>query len=652
MDPEGEHEATTLAAGSDAPSKHIVVLFDAELPEDLLDQSAGHDTTTTLDLRVATIDQLNGLGPDAVRRVTLVVPGWSQLRLACTPARLLPETRDLHVRMTEDSSHVVRRMASSGFRMKGLSVAWSSTAAGQLDLRFTASIPRSVNELLGAAIGWDVGPLHVPLRVAISDRSLEPFVVGNPHVRYTGVDDVLISAGAALSAVDLVLERATVPAQIGAGPPNAMNAATLRVLSEWRGGVLKLHESGADPALTLPPVDTWLINPSGFEAHDGRRAGRTVAAEDGTATAIADQDGATVFTVRSGAALTKRQIRQARRLRFIRTVRRAHESPLAEARLLTQLAAAGVPIVARGLSPAVSRLLGDEMVGVLAEITPALLADPLMRELASVRLRRAALRNHGSGPRARRVALHAGMRPLPEPLVSVVLVTKRPVFLRGALEQIARQTWGRLEVVLGLHGDEFSRADVKRAVRGVPHPITVIRIPAQRAFGEALNEATTAASGTYVTKWDDDDLYGADHVWDLMLAADYSGATVVGKGREFILLDDLRTIVRGTNRTSERMVRFVAGGTLLFQRRVLEEMGGWRPIPAAVDRAFLRQVLDAGGSIYRTHGFGYILRRHAHGHTWAADNEYFLGPAVSEWAADSWIQNAVLDTSLAGPEAG
>ena len=39
------------------------------------------------------------------------------------------------------------------------------------------------------------------------------------------------------------------------------------------------------------------------------------------------------------------------------------------------------------------------------------------------------------------------------------------------------------------------------------------------------------------TKVDDDDRYGPEHIWDLVLARQFSGATVVGKGAEFVYLE-------------------------------------------------------------------------------------------------------------------
>ncbi len=45
----------------------------------------------------------------------------------------------------------------------------------------------------------------------------------------------------------------------------------------------------------------------------------------------------------------------------------------------------------------------------------------------------------------------------------------------------------------------------------------------------------------------------------------------------------------------------------------------------------LKDVDDAGGRVYRTHGFGFILNRHGTGHTWTVDTDYFLTRADAQW---------------------
>ena len=65
----------------------------------------------------------------------------------------------------------------------------------------------------------------------------------------------------------------------------------------------------------------------------------------------------------------------------------------------------------------------------------------------------------------------------------------------------------------------------------------------------------------------------------------------------------------------------------MISREALAEAGGWRRIPRSVDRGLIDDVERVGGTVYRTHGAGYILVRHGRGHTWASDDAYFLDQA-------------------------
>ena len=86
-------------------------------------------------------------------------------------------------------------------------------------------------------------------------------------------------------------------------------------------------------------------------------------------------------------------------------------------------------------------------------------------------------------------------------------------------------------------------------------PLTVVGVSSERSLGDALNAGVDAASGEVVTKMDDDDWYGSDHLWDLMLALDYSGAELVAKGAEFVYMEELDITIRrftGRSEGSER----------------------------------------------------------------------------------------------------
>src|SRR3546814_4160503 len=94
--------------------------------------------------------------------------------------------------------------------------------------------------------------------------------------------------------------------------------------------------------------------------------------------------------------------------------------------------------------------------------------------------------------------------------------------------------------------------------------------------------AAGAADGDVLLKMDDDDWYAPDVVADLLRARAYSGAELVGMPAEFHYLAprDL-TVKRG--HPTEVYARFVAGGTMMVDREVLREVGGFRSVRKYVD---------------------------------------------------------------------
>ncbi|MFG1942332.1 glycosyltransferase family 2 protein [Nonomuraea sp. NPDC048826] len=290
---------------------------------------------------------------------------------------------------------------------------------------------------------------------------------------------------------------------------------------------------------------------------------------------------------------------------------------------IMRLAAAGVPLTAADAPawvPAGPAALLTDRAWLAHEPdgTARCLAD-LRREEHSIRLRRLAAPRHPA-----------------EPLVSVVMATKRPEFVASALSQMARQRGVRAEVLLGLHGIAFEQ--VREAVEGCPLPVRWVEADAGVPFGEVLNRAAASAGGDYLTKWDDDDWYGPDHLSDLLLAAAYSGADVVGVAGEFFYLEPLNLTIRrttfasGASYPSEVWADHVAGGTIVLSREKFREIGGFPALREAVDREFLKAAAAAGARIYRTHGLGYVLRRGLSAqHTWRLPLAHFVKVAANQW---------------------
>ncbi|MFB9801228.1 glycosyltransferase family 2 protein, partial [Streptomonospora salina] len=380
----------------------------------------------------------------------------------------------------------------------------------------------------------------------------------------------------------------------------------------------------------LPPVDERVVNPVGFVGEAGRRVGDLVA-RDGRPAVIAGNE--VVARLPDSGAVTEVELARLRGLRAVRFGWSGHSGPLAAMRAVAGLAAGGVPLFTTQEAPAWAAPLGAELSTLLTSVTAEDLADQLCRERHSIALRRCALRTHSVSARWRTLGAHAGVVPAPEPRVSVLLCTRRPELVGFALEQIGRQRGVELEVVLALHGFGTDAPGVAGAVERFAaggREITVYEADQDDVFGAVLNRAAARARGSVVAKMDDDDFYSPDYLADLLLARTYASADVVGCGPEFVYLEDIdRTVWRPG--ASERIIPHVSGGSLLTDRVVLEECGGFRPLARAVDTQLLLAVRGSGGRIYRTHAHNYLIRRRSSGHTWVEHHGYFLRNSLRQW---------------------
>ncbi|GAA2991196.1 glycosyltransferase [Streptosporangium longisporum] len=375
---------------------------------------------------------------------------------------------------------------------------------------------------------------------------------------------------------------------------------------------------------TIPPVDDRSVNPMGFVtvpslgmADLSVRSGRWTIVCEGRELTVFDASG----------RVTDVDVDRIRQVRGVRVDwRRAHTGPVAALRVVTGLAAAGVPLVCETV-PRWAGALGDELTRLITSAGEPGLKDDLEREEHSVRLRRQALRVHGV--RARWEQLGAPARP--PATVSVLLATRRPDMVPFALEQLARQRGATFEVILALHGVSASHPGVAGALASFERPVTVFEPDAGTVFGTVLNQAAARASGSFLLKMDDDDWYGPDFVSDLLLAHSYSGAQVVGMVPEFVHLASIGVTVH-REQVTEQITNFIAGGTIFSERSAFEAVGGFRPMPGTIDAQFQHAVQAAGGQIYRTQGLGYILRRgNVANHTWREPIGTFLRRNKRQW---------------------
>ena len=361
-----------------------------------------------------------------------------------------------------------------------------------------------------------------------------------------------------------------------------------------------------DPSASVPAFDAETINPSGWtsrhrSSHAALGSGR-------------------------GRDLDPDRLRRLSRAHHVIDAADERSDPAARAGMLAAAAATGAVVRITEPDPELAEYLGSELYSLMTDDSVAG-ADAHRREQLSVAMRRCALRDHSLRARARQVLAGTGLPGPALPLVSVLLATRRPHRLAEAVESVAKQTYPNVELVLATHGEGFDPGVVEEVLGAARRPCRLVAVEGRHPLGAVLNAAVAESTGELITKFDDDDFYGVDHLWDLVLAMEYSRDCLVGKAAEFVYLASSdRTVHRFRNR-SERPSASLAGGAMMIARHDLDAVLGWREIPAGVDRALIEDVRATGRRVYRTHGMGYMLVRHAEGHTWTAKDHYFLKQA-------------------------
>lgn len=234
---------------------------------------------------------------------------------------------------------------------------------------------------------------------------------------------------------------------------------------------------------------------------------------------------------------------------------------------------------------------------------------------------------------ARKPTAREGVRPA-SPKVTIIMATNRPSFVPWAVDNVRRQSQPHLEFVLSLHGEGFDEEAVRTELARLDIPSKTVHVAGSSSFGDALNAAAREATGEVLTKMDDDDLYGGDHVRELVQAWRETGARLVGKAAEWTYLCERNVMVNRYGETNGRYRYRIAGNTLTISRTDFDRIGGWRPVPRGADTWLIDDVIASGGMVYRAPGRGHVVIRHGEGHTNDRDDDHYV--QIAEAVTSGW----------------
>ena len=210
------------------------------------------------------------------------------------------------------------------------------------------------------------------------------------------------------------------------------------------------------------------------------------------------------------------------------------------------------------------------------------------------------------------------------PSVSVIVATCRPEKVKLAISNYAKQTYEEKELLLLLNNAEFDVNSVEEQARELAN-VRVVEIEGHPSLGACLNRGIEEASGDYIAKMDDDDHYGERYLSDMMLAADFSEAEILGKGTYFVHMEGKDVTALRSVSGQHQFTEFVSGATLTARREVLREIR-FPDRTRGEDSNLLAEASKAGCRIYSADAFNILVIRGTDNrrHTWDIDNSEFL----------------------------
>ena len=211
-----------------------------------------------------------------------------------------------------------------------------------------------------------------------------------------------------------------------------------------------------------------------------------------------------------------------------------------------------------------------------------------------------------------------------KPSVSVVIATCRPDNVKFAIENYRKQVYAEKELLLVLNNAIFDVESIEAQAKDLNN-VRIVQVDGRVTLGESLNRGVEEASGYYIAKMDDDDYYGENYLSDMMLAADFSGAEILGKGTYFVHMKASNITALRSVASQHEFTDFVAGATLTGQREVLREIR-FPDCTRGEDSSLLAKASKAGCRIYSADAFNMLVVRGTdhQRHTWDIGDSDFL----------------------------
>lgn len=323
-----------------------------------------------------------------------------------------------------------------------------------------------------------------------------------------------------------------------------------------------------------------------------------------------------------------------KRFKVVLNVNTITQSPTMCSRRIFEAGASGAVVVSTD-SVALHEMFSEDEIPIIRNVEGGsyllrrIVNSPEVRDRISHRAQRKIWENHTYTDRAFTLLSSIGLveeQSDARPKVSILASTNRPQQLSHLFSQVARQRNVEVELMMMLHGidepQDAVRAQFPEGVSG-----QVFQAPKSWSLGKCMNHLAAHATGDYMAKFDDDDLYSENYLRDQVNALEYSGADIVGKQASYLYHEQSDSFLLRNPKHEMCFTDFVAGPTLVWRRQVTEGLA-FPDRTKGEDTGFLNGAVKNGYTIYSADRFNFVqMRSPSVAHTWEVDDEVIFANA-------------------------
>lgn len=287
------------------------------------------------------------------------------------------------------------------------------------------------------------------------------------------------------------------------------------------------------------------------------------------------------------------------------------DSPTMFSRRVFESLGCGTPVVSTE-SVGMRRLLGDHVRVARNSVEAsshlrALFDDEEARARESHLAYRHVHENHTYRHRMADIRQRAGLREHDGTTVavSVAMVVRYHTRALQAIEDFARQSHPNKELLLILRGSSFDEDVIRQRAR-VSSDIHILNVGDHTTAGGCLNRGVEIAAGEYIATLDDDCIYGERYIADMMLAANFADADILGKGTYYVCTGGSGNLALRATRPEHQVTDFIIESTLTARRDVLSRYP-FEDQSEESKSALIRRASKAGCRIYSADRFNHIV---------------------------------------------